>query len=331
MKEKKFGNKGLKVEPLAFESLGVRGMATYIETDDVKMIIDPGSALGPRFRLRPHEREYLALHESRQKILETAKKTDILTISHYHFDHFTPNFEDWKFIWSSPKMARELYTNKLILAKDASEKINASQRKRGYMFQKKNSEYAEEIKSADGREFEFGSTKLKFSKPLFHGSEGTKLGYVLALSVKTPENCFMHAPDIQGPMYKESLDYIIDQKPDFLILGGPPIYIRFKLDEKDLTRARENLKILAEKIPKLVVDHHLLRTTDYEKYLGPARSVAEENNHELIVASELIGKEPQLLEARRKELHEMEPVEEKWYERVEKGEIDEDQSFLEEF
>lgn len=322
MKTVSIVNDEIRVRPLAFESLGVRGMATYVETDDVKMIIDPGSALGPRFKLKPHEREYLALHQTRQDILKTAKNVDLLTISHYHFDHFIPNFEDWKFIWSSPKMAKEIYTDELILAKDISENINTSQRKRGYMFQKKNRDHAKKIESADGQEFEFGRTKLRFSKPLYHGPHETKLGYVLTLTVQTPECRFLHAPDVQGPMYEESLEHILNQDPDLLILGGPPIYIRFKLDEADLTKARQNLVKLAENIPTVVVDHHLLRTLDYEKYLEPAISAAKDAGHELITASELIGKEPELLEARRKELHKEEPVEEEWYERVEKGELE---------
>ena len=53
-------NGEIRVLPLAYESFGVRGMATYVETDDVKLVIDPGSALGPRFRLNPHEQEYMA-------------------------------------------------------------------------------------------------------------------------------------------------------------------------------------------------------------------------------------------------------------------------------
>lgn len=311
----------LNVGPLAFESLGVRSMATYVETQDVRFIIDPGSALGPRFRLNPHEREYAALHRTREDILDSAKDVDLLTISHYHFDHFVPNFENWRFIWSSPEMAEELYTDKLILAKDISENINTSQRKRGYMFRKKNLDHADEIRVADDREFEFGSTKLRFSEPLYHGPEGTKLGYVLVLTVETPNCSLVHAPDVQGPMYRKSLKYILEQEADVLLIGGPPIYISFKLADEDLEAGRSNLVKLAEEIPRLVVDHHLLRTTDYLDYLEPAVKVAERRGNDLLAASELIGKEPELLEARRKELHKEKPIEEEWYKRLEEGEF----------
>ncbi len=324
MKTKSFVKNSVKIRPLAFESLGVRGMSTYLETDDLKMIIDPGSALGPRFSLQPHEREYEALFNSRENILSASKKVDLLSISHYHFDHFVPNFENWKYIWSSPEMAEELYTDKLIFAKDISENINASQRKRGYMFRKKNLEIAKEIRPADNSEFEKGNTTLRFSKPVYHGAKGTKLGYSLILTVETPNFNLVHAPDVQGPMDDSSLDYLLSQKPDLLIIGGPPTYISFKLEESDLDNSEKNLKALAEKVPKLVVDHHLLRTTKYTEFLQPIVEVAEKSGNEVLTASELIGEEPNLLEARRKQLHEEEPVDEEWYERLRKEKKTED-------
>ncbi len=296
-------------------------MSTYLETDDLKMIIDPGSALGPRFNLQPHEREYEALFKSREDILSAAEKVDFLSISHYHFDHFVPNFENWKFIWSSPEMAEELYKDKIIFAKDISENINTSQRKRGYMFRKKNLDIAEEIRPADDYEFEKGNTTLRFSKPVYHGAEGTKLGYSLILTVETPGFNLVHAPDVQGPMYSESLEYILSQEADLLIIGGPPTYISFKLEDEDLENSEKNLKMLAENIPKLVIDHHLLRTTEFTEFLKSIRKVAKNSGNEVLTASELIGKEPNLLEAKRKELHEEEPVDEEWYERLKKGEL----------
>lgn len=63
---KSIGNGEIRVLPLAFESFGVRSMATLVETDDIKLVIDPGSALGPRFSLSPHECEYTALAQSRR-------------------------------------------------------------------------------------------------------------------------------------------------------------------------------------------------------------------------------------------------------------------------
>ena len=78
--------KKITVIPIADESFGVRSMCTYIETKDVKVLIDPGVSLGPRFSLLPHPVEYNALRESRKRIEEFSEKAELLTISHYHFN-----------------------------------------------------------------------------------------------------------------------------------------------------------------------------------------------------------------------------------------------------
>ena len=45
----------LKVAPLAFESLGARSSALSVETDDLKIVVDPAVSLAPkRFGLPPH-------------------------------------------------------------------------------------------------------------------------------------------------------------------------------------------------------------------------------------------------------------------------------------
>jgi len=49
-----------------------------------------------------------------------------------------------------------------------------------------------------------------------------------------------------------------------------------------------------------VVDHHLLRDLRYAQFL---ESLRKQSGRDVLVASELIGKEPYLLEARRKELY----------------------------
>lgn len=319
------GNGDIRILPLAFESFGVRSMATFVETDDVKLVIDPGSALGPRFHLSPHEREYVALARSRRTIMEAAREADLLTISHYHFDHYVPSFEDWAWTWSSPELAEDLYRGKLILAKDATSNINASQRKRGYMFQKMNAKVAREIKIADGKSFDFGHTTLEFSKPVPHGSPGSELGYLLMLTVRTPECSFIHASDVQGPIDRETLRLLLDKKPDAVIIGGPPTYLAgFKIDEGSLSMGIDNLVKLVGEVPLTVVDHHLLRSLDYKEYLRPAYAEAEKKGHRVLSASELIGLEPQLLEANRKELHAKKPIGKDWYKKLESGDFKEE-------
>ncbi len=322
MKPVPVGNGEIRVLPLAFESFGIRSMATFVETDDLKLVIDPGSALGPRFKLSPHEHEYVALARSRQEILDAARNADVLTISHYHFDHYVPSFEDWLWVWSSPKLAERLYRGKLILAKDTSSNINLSQRKRGYMFKKFNSKLVKEIRVADGKSFKFGRTILKFSRPVFHGTPESQLGYVLMLTIQTPGCSVVHASDVQGPIDDTTLTLIMKQEPDALLIGGPPLYLKgFKIDEESLVRACNNMIKIAGEVPLSIVDHHLLRSLEYREYLKPVHAEAERSGHRVLSASELIGRKPELLEARRKELHQQKPVGREWYEHLERGEF----------
>lgn len=290
----------MKIIPLAFESMGVRSMATFIETDQ-KILIDPGTSIAPkRFGYPPWKDEFDALYETRQKITEYAEKADIITISHYHHDHYTP-FELGKFLDSSPKVAEKLYRDKRLFIKHPTSQINKSQQKRASEFLKNLKDLNCEVTYADGNSFEIGDTILKFSNPLSHGSEGSRLGYVVALTIKWNGKTLMHASDVQGPINNGAKDVILHEKPDILILSGPPIYLQgFVVERKDIENARKNLIEISSKIPKVVIDHHLLRDLRCFDFIN---SVKEESGGKILVASEIIGKEPYLLEARRKQFY----------------------------
>lgn len=288
----------LKIIPLAFESMGVRSMATYVETDQ-KIVIDPGTSLGPkRFGFPPWKTELEALYKTRANIQKHALTADIITISHYHHDHFTP-FQLGKYLDSSPKYAAQIYDNKRLFIKDPTTKINQNQKKRAQILQKNlvNSK----IDYADGKSFQVGDTVLKFSDPLPHGPENSRLGYVIAITISWGDETLMHASDVQGPIFDDTRDYILREKPDILILSGPPIYLLgFALEEKDLENARKNLIKIVKEVPRVVVDHHLLRDLRYAQFL---ESIKKETGKKVWMASELIGEKPYILEARRKGLY----------------------------
>jgi len=309
MKKVKIGGGEISVAPLAFESFGVRGMATLVETDDVSILIDPGSALGPRFNFLPHEKEYIALAESRERILKAAVDADLVAVSHYHFDHYVPGFEEWKWICSSPELAERIYRGKKMLVKDIRSTINVSQRKRGFMFQKFVSTVARGLEPADGKEFRFGETTVRFSPPAFHGPRGSQLGHVLMVSVKYGTTSFVHGSDVQGPVDRNALPFILGEKPDMVVIGGPPLYLKgFRIGDQELKAARENMISLVRSIPILVIDHHLLRDRGYMQYLKPVIGEASACGHKISTASELVGEKPLLLEAMRRELYEEEPM-----------------------
>jgi uncharacterized protein len=298
---------GIQVTPLAFESFGVRSMCTLVQTKDVTVLLDAGVALGPRFRLMPHPREFQARDEARKRIEEAADKAKIITISHYHHDHHTPNFTDPVWLGSSPESFERIYKGKIVLAKDSRRKINTSQRRRGWMFRQATEKIAEKFEAADGKVFSFGRTKLRFPDPVPHGEGESELGWILPCIVEKAREKVLFAPDVQGPVVEGTVDLILREKPRLLVMGGPPTYLQgYRISDEFFRTASRNMERILGDIPMAVIDHHLLRDDGWSKFLEPVRRSAEKANHKLLTASELIEKEPEPLECKRQSLYEQE-------------------------
>lgn len=300
--------KKVRVTPLAAESFGVRSMCTFVETADVRILLDAGASLAPsRFGLPPHPREYKMLAECRRKIAESAEKADIVTVSHYHFDHHTPSYVDWVCNWSSPEVAKQIYEGKTVLAKSFKDNVNASQRHRGWLFNKTGAKNARKVEFADGKTFEFGNTSVKFSEPVFHGPANSMLGWLLMATIECDEERILFASDVQGPMHIPTLEIILAQKPQLVIIGGPPTYLAWtKIDEEQLEQGIRSLEILARNIPITILEHHLLRDEKWKEHSQTIFSEARKAGHKVVTAAEYIQRENNLLEYKRKQLFENE-------------------------
>jgi len=303
--------KHIHVIPLAAESFGVRSMCTYVETSDVKILLDAGVSLCPnRFRLPPHPLEFKAIVEARKKIAEAAEKAEVVTLSHYHFDHHTPSYEDWLCNWTAAnETARQIYEGKTVLLKNPKEKINFSQRRRGWVFQKTSGKYAEKLETADNNVFIYGNaTKIKFSEPVYHGPENSILGWVLMVTVEYQNEKFMFAPDVQGPISIQTLNIINTEKPQLLMIGGPPLYLaRFKVDEEQVEIGLKNLEKIVRHIPFIILEHHILRDENWREKTKFVFETAEKVKCKISTAAEFLGKENLFLEASRKKLFAEDP------------------------
>jgi predicted metallo-beta-lactamase superfamily hydrolase len=297
--------KKIHVVPLAAESLGTRSMCTSVETPDIRVLLDAGVSLCPnRFGLPPHPTEFRKIGDARRLIAQASRKAEIVTLSHYHYDHHTPSFEDWLVNWTEPdETAREIYQDKVILVKNPRENINFSQRERGWMFGRTGGKYAKEIINADGKQFTFGRTSLRFSEPVFHGSENSELGWVLMVTVEVEEERFMFAPDVQGPMSSRPLQIIEKEKPQLLMIGGPPLYLSTtKVSENQLQTGLKNLNEIVQKIPHVILDHHVIRDENWQEKTMNVIYDTYRSNSTLQTAAEFVGKKNTPLEAQRKRL-----------------------------
>jgi len=299
--------RNIKVAPLAAESLGVRSMCTFVETPNVKILLDAGVSLGPyRFGFSPHPKEYEALAECRKKIAEAADMAEVITISHYHFDHHTPSFTDWLCNWSSEETAKQIYEGKIVFAKSYRSKVNFSQRRRGWVFSKTGGKNAEKLEYADGKTYKFGQTQLRFSNPVFHGPENSQLGWLLMITVEHENERFLFASDVQGPMHTPTLHEILAQKPQLVFIGGPPAYLSELVEKEQLQMGMQNLEELVKKVPTTILEHHLLREANWRELSKPIFDVATNKKHSIVTAAEFLNKKNNLLESQRKQLFETE-------------------------
>ena len=296
----------IKVTPLAAESFGVRSMCTLVETSDVVVLLDAGISLCPyRFSLPPHPIEFQTISKLRGSIAEAANKAKVVTISHYHFDHHTPSFEDWVVNWTEPnETARQIYQNKLVLMKNPREKINPTQRQRAWLFQKTGGKWARKLEAADGKTFSYGQTILRFSEAVVHGSEDSALGWVIMVVVECNDERFMFAPDVQGPMSIHTLDLIKKAQPHVVMLGGPPLYLEgFRVSTAQLEQGLRNLTTIVQSIPTIIIEHHALRDELWRQKTSVIYNQAAKYHHEVVTAAEYVGMENVFLESRRGQLY----------------------------
>jgi predicted metallo-beta-lactamase superfamily hydrolase len=286
-------------------------MCTFVETPDVRLLLDAGVSLCPnRFGLPPHPVEFQTIARLRKRIAEAADKAEIVTISHYHFDHHTPSYEDWLVNWTEAnETARQIYEGKRVLLKNPRENINPSQRHRAWLFQKTGGKHAKTLEPADGKTFTFGKgTVLRFSEPVTHGPENAALGWVIMAEVRCRGEGFMFAPDVQGPMSNRALELIQTAKPDVVMVGGPPFYLgSFKVDEAELQQGLKNLTRLAETVPLVVLEHHALRDEAWQQRISRVYEAANTAGNAVKTAAEFAGLENVFLESQRKHLYEEMP------------------------
>ncbi len=277
----------MKIIPIASDSLGVRSMATYVETKECKILIDPSAALSPkRYGLPPHQKELEALDKIKKEIAEIAEKCDILTISHYHYDHYDPD--------------ERFYKGKKVLAKDISNNINKSQNQRGTKF-KEIVENICDLIYCDDSKHKIGETEIVFSPPFFHGPENVRLGYVIMTKVDDGQKKILHASDVQGPVTKTAKNYIINQKPDLIIMDGPPsIFLGWKFSMQNMQDASDNLVEIIETLDcDIILDHHLLRDIKFKEVFPEPYKIG---GKQVKTFAEYLGKENNTLEAQRKKL-----------------------------
>ena len=155
------------------------------------------------------------------------------------------------------------------------------------------------IHFADGRTLKKGRTLLRFTEPLFHGGEYDRVGWVVALVVEVGGGKLLYSSDIQGPVIEAYARWIVKERPDFLVLDGPPTYLLgYLFGQRDLDRAVSNAEAIVRQLEGALVlyDHHLPRDPRFRERTRRVWEAARREGRALYTCAEWFGREPLVLE-----------------------------------
>ena len=155
-----------------------------------------------------------------------------------------------------------------------------------------------EIKFGDGKKFEFGKTKIRFTSPLFHGLEYSRVGWVFACVIECGKQKLIYSSDLNGPIIEDYADWIIKENPDFLILDGPMTYMfGYLLNKINLSRAIENACRIVRNVKAeiIIYDHHLPRERKFRERTKKVWEIGKKEGKKVLTAAEFFGKKPVIL------------------------------------
>ena len=298
----------MKIEILGSESLGVRGLSCVVETDDRRIIIDPGLALGyQRHNLLPHPFQVAVGENVRRKIVKALKGCTDIVISHFHGDHI-PLANANPFQLSAQKVSRDFRKPKLWCK--CSNNLSPAMGKRcsdlSQVLERR-------LTCSEGQT----DGLLRFSQSMPHGEANTHLGEVMMARVGDKEEVFVHASDIQL-LDNSPIEQIIAWKPYIVLASGPPLYLR-SLSSKKRRKARDNALLLARHVPILILDHHMLRNEEGFRFLEELSASA---GHKIFCAADYMKRKRLPLEAWRQRLYREMAVPEGWHEAYSQGNAD---------
>jgi hypothetical protein len=346
----------IKLELIWFDSMGAKSSSVLIQTPDIKILIDPGTAeMQGSYPLPDAEKRNLR-QQALQAITHASEKADTIFISHYHYDHHTlpqevPKLYQGKRLWlkepnqwicrsqwqrarkfleqialsqgktlasfcqppgkvkvddplqALPLAAKKDYGDYIPRKEELLRKGKARFRELVQFWQvnpwiKETAIGSSEILFADGREFREGLTKIRFTKPLFHGLEYTGLGWVIGLVVEREGAKVLYTSDVQGPTIEDYAQWIIEENPSVIIADGPPTYMfGYMVNRINLERSIKNMcRILRQTSAEIIIyDHHLLREPKFKERTSEVWEVAAKEKKRLITAAEYLGEEPLVL------------------------------------
>ena len=298
----------MKIEIIAAESLGVRGLCCFVRTKNKKILIDPGIALGySRHGLLPHPFQVAVDERIQKKIIRRWFESTDIIISHFHGDH-VPLAD-----------ANPYQLNiKKISGLNRAVRIWSKTSDHFSPIEKKRAEHLENILNTSLIPAESGKTGIiTFSDPLPHGRKSHNEQTVIMTRIEE-NTVFVHASDIQL-LNDEAVSQILNWKPDIVLAGGPPLYLGNRIAPSLIKKARLNARRLSQAIDTVILDHHLMRSYEGLKWI---KRLSSNTKNKVFCGADFMKKPRLLLEARRERLYQDMPVPPGWHEDYARGRAD---------
>ena len=285
------------IDIIGSESLGVRGLCCSVETAGRRLLIDPGIALGyRRARRLPHPLQVAVGERTREKIVSRWTEATDIVISHFHGDHVP--LRDANPFQLALSAVAERNPQAVIWAKT---KALSSKEVRRYSDLQRIC--PAEFRSADSTY----EGILEFSPPVPHGAVDRGCDSVLLTKIQG-DKIFVHASDIQL-LNGDAVDRILSWGPNIIFASGPPLYLG-RISDEDRRFAWKNALALAGTSATLILDHHLLRSREGERWLD---RLSEESGKKVLCGADFMGRPRLLLEADRQRLYREMPVPDGWH------------------
>lgn len=276
----------MRLIPVAFDSFGVKGMCTRIETPDLIVTIDPGVSIQTGESPLPEKTRIQLLSQFEEQVLASSERSDAIVISHYHLDHFLCRRE--------PKV----YAGKIIFAK-ALDDLPEKQQETAKKFFKTIDGLPKEIIWADARKFKFKKTEISFSEPIWHGKADAEPGRVMMTVIIRGKNRVLISSDIAGPVDEKTTDLICEFNPQEAVIDGYPTFLQPEPQtDIELVKSIVNIcRILCiSGLKTLVLDHHLCRDYRYPVLFKTVYQKAAKLKKRFGTVSELAGRKSAVLE-----------------------------------
>lgn len=146
-----------------------------------------------------------------------------------------------------------------------------------------------EVRFVEGKSFRFGRTRVRFTGPLFHGIEYSRVGWVFSTIIEEKKEKLIHSSDLNGPIIEDYASFILKENPKYLILDGPMTYmLGYTLNLINFRRVLENVKKIVEEVDfeVMIWDHHLPRERRFRERTKEIWELAKKLRKKVLVARE---------------------------------------------